>query len=343
MMTTKTTKWTKVKMATPILNWAEATAAVDSAKSILLVTHLNPDGDAIGSLLGAANALRARGCAVTTLAVDKGVPQYLRFLPGTDGIEPKLDSGEWELMISLDSSDEERTGDAGVYGRAHSQRVINIDHHPTNTLFGSIYLFRPDAVSTTQIVQEWIEQMGQPLTKEIAVPLLTGLVTDTQGFRTSNVRPDTLGYAQKLMQAGASLTEVTARTLASTPFQNIQLWKYVLPSVELKDGVISAVVTQADMKAAHLSDMTDGGLVEYLVTANEAMISVVFKEQADGRVELGFRAKPGFNVAAVAFSLGGGGHTQASGATVAGPLEAAKARVMPLLYAAREQGKLTIV
>ncbi len=329
-------------MATPILNWTEATQAVDTAKSILLVTHFNPDGDAIGSLLGAANALRERGCAVTTLAVDKGVPAYLRFLPGVENIVPKLDAGEWELMISLDSSDEARTGDAGIYGRAHSQRVINVDHHPTNTLFGSIYLFRPDAVSTTQIVQEWLEQMEQPITRASALPLLTGLVTDTQGFRTSNVRPETLGYAQKLMQAGASLTEVTARTLASTPYQNIQLWKYVLPSVEIKDGVISAVVTQEDVRAAQLPDVTDGGLVEYLVTANEAMISVVFKELPDGRIELGFRSKPGFNVAQVAFSLGGGGHTQASGATIDGPLEAARARVMPLLYAARESGKLTI-
>lgn len=326
-----------------ILNWTEATHAVDTAKSILLVTHFNPDGDAIGSLMGAAHALRERGCAVTTLAVDKGVPTYLRFIPGVEAVVPRLDSGEWELMISLDSSDEERTGDAGVYGRAHSQRVINVDHHPTNTKFGDIFLFRPDAVSTTQIVQEWLEQMGQPLTRNSAVPLLTGLVTDTQGFRTSNVRPETLGYAQKLMQAGASLTEVTARTLASTPYQNIQLWKYVLPSVELKDGVISAVVTQEDVRAAQLPDVTDGGLVEYLVTANEAMLSVVFKELPDGRIELGFRSKPGFNVAQVAFSLGGGGHTQASGATIAGPLEAARARVMPLLYAAREQGRLTIV
>src|SRR5690349_17787812 len=98
-MKTMTTKWTA--MATPILNWSEATEAVDTAKSILMVTHLNPDGDAIGSLLGAANALRARGCAVTTLAVDKGVPTYLKFIPGTEGIVPKLESGEWELMISL--------------------------------------------------------------------------------------------------------------------------------------------------------------------------------------------------------------------------------------------------
>ncbi len=326
-----------------ILNWTEATGAVDSAKSILLVTHISPDGDAIGSLLGLGNALRERGCAVTTLVVDKGVPPYLRFLPGADGVLPALTSGEWELMISLDASDEERTGDAGVYGRAHSKTVINIDHHPTNTLFGGIYLFLPDAVSTSQIVQQWLEFINQPLTRDSALPLLTGLVTDTQGFRTSNVRPETLGYAQKLMQAGASLTEVTQRTLASTPYQNIQLWKYVLPSVELKDGVISAMVTQEDAHRAGLADVTDAGLVEFLVTANEAMISVVFKALTDGRIEVGFRCKPGYDVSKVAFSLGGGGHKQASGATIAGPLDVAKARVMPLLRDAYRQGALVIV
>ncbi len=85
-----------------ILNWNEATRAVDTAKSMLLVTHMNPDGDAIGSLLGAANGLRERGCAVTTLAVDKGVPSFLRFLPGADTVVPVLTSGEWEVMISLE-------------------------------------------------------------------------------------------------------------------------------------------------------------------------------------------------------------------------------------------------
>jgi phosphoesterase RecJ-like protein len=144
------------------------------------------------------------------------------------------------------------------------------------------------------------------------------------------------------MQAGASLTEVTQRTLGSTPYQNIILWKYVLPSVELNDGVISAAVTQENVRQAHLSDVTDGGLVEYLVTANEAMISVVFKELPDGRIEVGFRCKPGYDVATVALSLGGGGHRQASGCTIAGPLEVAKARVLPLLHDAHKQGALVI-
>ncbi|MBK8026436.1 MAG: bifunctional oligoribonuclease/PAP phosphatase NrnA [Chloroflexi bacterium] len=310
--------------------WERATAAVDAASSILLVTHVSPDGDAIGSLLGLANALRQRGCKVAQVAVDGGVPDYLSFLPGADTVRSAV-AGQYDLMISLDSSDEERSGAAGVQGRASSKLVMNIDHHVTNTGFGSIHLVMPTAVSTTEIVQRWLHAMGQALTPEIATPLLTGLVTDTIGFRTSNVTGATLTLAQQLMDAGAPLNVIMQRTVSSKKFAVMKLWSAVLPAMELDNGIITATVTQADIKQAGLPEVTDGGLVEFLATANEAQISVVFKEKEDGRVEVGFRCKPGYDVSVVAFSLGGGGHKQASGATIDGPLEAARARVLPLV------------
>lgn len=318
--------------------WEAATAAIDSASSILMVTHVSPDGDAIGSLLGLANALRERGSKVAALVVDGGVPDYLAFLPGADGVRPNATKGEFDLMISLDSSDEERTGAAGVYGRAHSKQVINVDHHVTNTGFGDIHVVMPEAVSTAEIVQRWLEIMGQPLSTSSATPLLTGLITDTIGFRTSNVTSDTLNLAQRLMEAGAPLNEIMARTLGSKKYDVMKLWSYVMPGMELDDGIISATITQADIKRAGLPEITDGGLVEFLVTANEAQISVVFKEKDDGKVEVGFRCKSGYDVAQIAFSVGGGGHKQASGATIDGPLEAAKARIMPMLREAYQQG-----
>src|SRR5690606_489941 len=130
-------------------------------------------------------------------------------------VQDELKSGEWDLMISVDASDEERTGQVGVYGRGHSQKVINLDHHATNTMFGDIYLVMPTAVSATEVVFHWLNHIGHAITIEVAVPLLTGLVTDTLGFRTSNVTSDTLGIAMKLMAVGASLHEITARTLDS--------------------------------------------------------------------------------------------------------------------------------
>ena len=312
--------------------WAAASQAVDEAQSILIATHISPDGDAIGSLLGLGNALRLRGCSVTCV-VDGGVPGTFRFLPGADEVRDTPTSGQWDLMISVDSSDEERTGQSGVYGRAHSARVINLDHHITNTHFGDIFLVMPSAVSATEVVYHWLHEWQQPLALEVAVPLLTGLVTDTLGFRTSNVTANSMRMAVELMEIGAPLAEITQRTLSSMSYRVLDLWKHSLATVQLHDQVIEATITQADLHAVGLDDVTDGGLVQLLVTINEARIAVVFKEVDSSNVEISLRSRPGYDVAQVAFSLGGGGHPQASGATVDGTLNSVRERVLPLLQA----------
>jgi len=324
-------------------NWNEATQALQTAQSILLVTHIAPDGDAIGSLLGLGSILRQMGKTVTC-AVDDTVSTELLFLPGVEAILHKLKTGKWDLLISLDASDEERTGAVGEYGRKNSKRVINLDHHLTNTLFGDIFLIEPQAVSATEVIFHWLQFMDVPLTREIAVTLLTGLVTDTLGFRTSNVTVDTLEIAQILMQAGASLTEITERALESRSFATVNLWKLALSSVQLyAGGVIALDITQENLKQAGLPNgAEDTGLVGFLIRVNEAKIAAVLKEKATGEIVLGLRSKPGFDVSEVAFSLGGGGHKQAAGATIPGPLEEAKKRVLPLLEEAASKGKLVI-
>ncbi len=317
--------------------WTDATRALDSAARILLVTHLQPDGDAIGSLLGFGNALRARGCTVD-LAVDGGVPDFVEWLTGADTVQSRLNAGSWDVMVSLDSSDEERSGDCGIYGRAHSKTVINVDHHPSNTMFGDIHIVVPDAVSTTEIVQDWLTHMGQPLTLAIAEPLLVGLVTDTLGFRTSNVNGRTLVLAQELVAKGASLPQIVARTLNSKPYRSIALWKRVLNSVELDDGLISGTISRADLEAAGFDETGDSGLVGFLIATDEAKVAVVYKERDDGRVEVSLRSKPGYDVSVAAVSLGGGGHKQASGATIPGPLSTARDRVEPDLRTVIQNG-----
>lgn len=326
---------------TTLTNWNEAAAAVHSAQNILLVTHVSPDGDAIGSLLAMTNAVRAMG-KTADAAVDGGVPDFLRFLPGAETVLSQLETGTWDLMISLDASDELRTGLVGVYGRANSAEVINLDHHATNTLFGDIHLVMPHAVSATEVVYDWLISMDVVIERSVAVPLLTGLVTDTLGFRTSNVKVRTLEIAQHLMQAGASLTEVTARTLDNRTFDGVTLWKHALATVQLEQQVISAVISQEALKQSSMNEPTDAGLVGFLVKVNEAMIAVVFKELADGRVEISLRAKPGYDVSQIAYGVGGGGHKQAAGATIPGPLSEAQARVMPLLFQAVREGQLII-
>lgn len=314
------------------LDWEAACSAVEQARSILLVAHISPDGDAIGSLLGLALALRERGKQVTP-AVDGGVPEHLRFVPGADMVKPKVRRSRWDAMIALDASDEARIGDVGAVGLAQAPVVINLDHHPTNTLFGAVHLVDPQAAAAAEIVYAWLERLGWAISQAAATALLTGLVTDTIGFRTSNVTPRTLAVAQRLMEAGAPLHELMVRTLVSKPYSAIELWKHVFATVQFSSGVISGVVSQEALKQAGLKEVTDGGLIGLLSSVAEACIAAVFKELADGRVELSLRCKPGFDVSQLALELGGGGHAQAAGATIDGPLTEAQARVMLRLTA----------
>lgn len=322
--------------------WQKATEAIQNAQSILVVTHISPDGDAIGSALGLANALKQMGKQVT-VADDDAVPDFLQFLPGADAFVQLLNEGTtWDVMISADSSDEERTGATGACGRANSKVVINLDHHVTNTYFGDIHLVVPPAVSATEIIFDWCNYIGIGWNYDIAMPLLTGLVTDTLGFRISSVTARTLEVAQALMSHGASLSEAMSRTLESRSWKEVVLWKRVLPRAVLHGKVVEAIVTKADIEATGLTDMGDAGLVSFLRTINEVVISVVFKQMSDSEIVLSFRSKPGYDVAEVAFALGGGGHKQASGATVYGTLEEVRAKVLPMLQAVVAKGNLEL-
>jgi phosphoesterase RecJ-like protein len=254
-------------------------------------------------------------------------------------VRSTLEEGAWDVMISVDASDEPRSGLVGAYGREHSAAVINLDHHPTNTMFGTVQLVAGEAVSSTEVIYDWLVFMQVAISAPVASALLTGLLTDTIGFRTSNVVPRTLEIASVLMRCGAPMYDLIQRTLVSRPYRDLDLWRYALPSMQLKSGVLSAVISQANLRAADLDDSTDGGLVNALIEVDEAQIAIVFKEETDNTVRLSIRSKPGVDVGAVAFSLGGGGHAQASGATVVGTLEEVRARVLPLLYAVLKPGE----
>lgn len=319
-------------------HWTEAIAALQQATSILVVTHVKPDGDAIGSLLGLTLALREKGKQVEA-AVDGGVPDFLRYLSQCETVLSELSGGQWDLMIAVDASDVERIGSVGSYGLAHSQQVINLDHHPSNTRFGDIHLIVPEAVSASEIIYDWLLKMDTPPSQPVATALLTGLITDTMGFRTSNVNPRTLQVAHELMLAGGPLLDIVNRTLVTKPFSHILLWQQVFPTIAFKDGIASAVIRPENVKAAELREMTDGGLVNLLVAAEEVAAAVVYKVLDAQFVEISFRSKSGFDVGSVAVALGGGGHAQAAGVTVAGTLDEVQARVMLLLEQAVKQGQ----
>ena len=316
-------------MSTTEPHWQAAADAISSAQSVLVISHIYPDGDAIGSLLGICEALRPMGKQVVS-AIDDGVPPELTFVPGSKTILKAIDSCDYDLMIAVDSSDLERIGKAGAYGMAHSRTVINLDHHPTNTRYGNINVVVPQAVAAAEVVFDLISFLGCGVSGSAAFALLTGLVTDTQGFRISATNSRTLEIAQALMKQGAPLSHIMAHTLNRRPYEEVALWKRVFPSVQLEGGLIHALIRQKDILSSGLDTMTDGGLVSHLVNVDRAKVSVVFKELPDNQVEVSFRSKPGYDVASLAFQLGGGGHKQASGCTLGGSLADVRKRVLPL-------------
>ncbi|HEX3054406.1 MAG TPA: bifunctional oligoribonuclease/PAP phosphatase NrnA [Aggregatilineaceae bacterium] len=320
------------------LDWDQARELVAGAQYITIVTHVNPDGDAIGSMLGLAHGLRHMGKAITAV-VDGGVPVDLQFLPGAGDVLPLLDGVAADLTIAVDCGDESRMGQAGQAALQTGVPLINLDHHRTNTLFGQANLVDIQTVAASEGVLDWLDRMGVALEADSALCLLTGLVTDTLCFRTDNVTADTLGKAQRLMDAGGSLSEVVQRTVNRKSYTDLQLWTKVLPTVQLAEHVIWAVITQEMYRSVGMTEVDDGGLVSMLVQVEEAYIAAVFKEKPDGNIELGFRAVPGFDTANVAVVLGGGGHKLASGATVRGETMAILVpRVIEMLKAEVQRG-----
>lgn len=322
------------------MDWAEADALVAGAQRVLIVTHVGPDGDAIGSLLGLASALRGMGKTVIT-AVDEGVPPDLRFIPGADNVRAALDHaavGRIDLCIAVDCGDERRMGAVGQVARQTGRPLINLDHHATNTYFGDANLVDPATVAAAEGVLDWLDTMQAPVDGVTAFCLLTGLVTDTLCFRTDNVTAQTLGKAQRLMALGAPLSEIVQRTVSRKTYAGLRLWQAAIPGVRLEEHVIWAVITREMFRQSGFEGTDDDGLVSTLVQVEEAYISAVFRELPNGAVEIGLRAVPGFDTSGVAVALGGGGHRLASGATVQEPLATLVPRVIALLKEAVRAG-----
>jgi phosphoesterase RecJ-like protein len=176
-----------------------------------------------------------------------------------------------------------------------------------------------------------VDALGVPMDREIALPLLTGIVMDTRGFRTSNTTSDTLRAASRLMDVGASLSEVMERALNSRPYAMLCLWGKMLATVHLEGRIAWAVLTPAMQAECGNPEEGDGGFINLLVSLQEADVGLLFYDKGDHAVEVGFRAKPGIDISGVAFALGGGGHPQAAGCTVEGSLEEVRARVLDMV------------
>jgi phosphoesterase RecJ-like protein len=286
-----------------------------SHQRFLVTSHIRPDGDAVGSVLGLGLALKAAGKTVEMVLPD-GAPEIYSFLPGFRQISRKIKS-ENSVIVSVDASDMGRLGDTF----AHSKPALNIDHHITNDNFAELNWVEPAASATAEILADRMPAWGLPITKEVADALTLGIVTDTLGFKTSNVTPKTMRVTADLMNIGANLQEIYARGLDARSAQAVQLWRYGLTNLQNEGELVWTTLTLKDRKAAGYPGRDDADLINVLSSINNAKIAVIFVEQSDSKTKVSWRAKPDYDVSKVAAVFGGGGHKAASGAEVGGSLE----------------------
>lgn len=288
-----------------------------SAHSVLVVSHVRPDGDAIGSLLGLGLALENAGKTVQMVLAD-GVTSSFRHLPGAEKIKTKIE-GPYDTFVTTDCADLRRTGKPL---EAAGQPDINIDHHITNERFGKLNLIEGEEVATSAILTNYLPVWGYPITKQIAEALLTGIVTDTLGFRTSNMTPEAMRQAAELMETGVDMPELYMRGLVRRSYASARYWGAGLSRLERKDGMVWGTLTLEDRKKAGYSGNDDADLINIISAIDGFKVGMIFVEQPKNRVKISWRAlEPGIDVSPIATRFGGGGHAAAAGADVDGSLE----------------------
>ena len=297
---------------------------IAAANRVLIVTHIQPDGDAIGSLLGLGRVLRAAGKEVV-LGCDDPAPENFRFLPGAGEITPEPE-GEFDLIIAVDISDPRRMGAIGA--RLGRPPHILLDHHLTNQGFAAVNLLDAEAASTGELVTELLEPLGLPLPQPAATCLLAGMLTDTIGFRTSNTTPKTLHLAEKLMEAGAPLATLYKAVLNRRSFEAVRLWAEGLAHLGQDGSIVWASLSLKGRRASGYGGAGDADLIDILTTVRDAKVAIVFSERADRKVKVSWRSSPDINVAQLAVSFGGGGHAPAAGAEIPGTLAEVEKKVI---------------
>ncbi|MEN6480047.1 MAG: DHH family phosphoesterase [Anaerolineales bacterium] len=313
---------------TPTMNDLQRIADVLlGAERVLLVSHVSPDGDTVGSTLAILWALRAVGVPARVACED--AIQEAGFLPGAEEYTTAPHAGE-DVILGVDASDLRRLG--AIVADVDFERVTlaQIDHHSTNQGFAALNYVRHTA-ATAELALELVRALGAPLDARIASCLLTGLVSDTRGFRTSSTTAESLGIARDLVAAGADLGWITDALFNHVSAASRRLWTAALTRQQLDDGILWVALDRALLDSLGEGEPDTRGLIGLLISFDEAQVAALFRALPEGGIDVSLRSRPGIDVGAVAYSLGGGGHPQAAGCQLPGTLEEETPRVLAVL------------
>lgn len=294
-----------------------AAEVLTRAEEVALVCHVNPDADAMGSMLALACFLAGRGKRVAATwpnGIDTA-PRWVATMPGREHVVAPGDMPkEPQVLVTLDTADLNRLdGLAHLVKRAGT--VIVVDHHVTNTGFGTIDVIDPKAAATAQLVYRLIERMGGDVDADTAACLYAGLVTDTGRFQFSNATPEVLRIGARLREEGFDHVALTQALYEDNSLSYLRLLGKVLERAthEAAADVVWTYLTRADLDAAGVGIEETDDLIDLVRTAREADVAAVLKEQPDGGFKVSLRSRGATDVSAVAAEFGGGGHRLAAG------------------------------
>lgn len=301
---------------------------IKQAEKIVILTHETPDGDAIGSTLAMKMALKQLGKEADVII--REYPRVFDFLPGRNDIKSDTDTEKYDLAISLDCADFKRLVGNEYFEKA--KQTIVIDHHGTNKMYGDFNFVNPVAPACCQILIGMFEYFDIKIDKELGTCILTGIITDTGGFRYSGVTPETFEFTADLLAKGVNVSDIYKRVLETKTKPNFELMKRTIDRMEfLENGKVTfTYITNQDLKEVNAGIGDHEGLVEIGrdIEGVEVSIFIRQKDQEENAYKVSMRSNEYVNVSDVCFRFGGGGHEKAAGALIQGDIEQVKQKIL---------------
>jgi phosphoesterase RecJ-like protein len=323
----------EIMIAPPAHSLQEIAERLRSAQKIVVIAHIRPDGDAVGSVMGLALSLRAMGKTVIPMLEDV-VPDHLLFLPDSAEIVPPGDRIDADLVVAVDTANQERIGARSCALLKQVPEWINIDHHGTNPGYGTWNHVDASVPATGQLIYELLKVGDFPITDAVRQNLYVAISTDTGSFQYPSTMARTHEIAAEMLAAGLDSGRLCQLTYETFPVRRIHLLRAVLNEMQFRaEGrVVSWQFTQATAVAAGAKSGDSEGLIDTLRMIDSVVSAVLFEELPDGKVRVSVRSKDTrLNVSDVCGQFGGGGHRAAAGARMSGPIGEAAEQFLKVL------------
>jgi len=313
------------------MDYSKLNDIIKSSKNILIISHINPDGDTLGSMCGLCSAILdnyKKKCDMMSISKIPDVYSFLPHLNEVKNIEDYDKSREYDLVINVDVASLDRICDAKTLFDKAKFRV-NIDHHKTNSAYGDLNFINPDASSTGEVLFNCFSEMGWRVNLDAAICLYTAILTDTGSFRFDNTRPLTFDTAGKLVEIGVQPSDIYKKVYESDSKTLVMFQAHCISKAKFLDNdkIAYTIVYKKDMEKFSAGDDCMEGLTEKLRAIVTTRIAFVAKEMKNGGTKVSMRSKFA-DVAEICEVFGGGGHKFAAGCTIKAPVEEAARKVL---------------